>query len=239
MLNEHDPSRYQRTGSKARFAVAKYYGMGSEGEWDVEDIAEELDVQPRQVYYYLNETDIGKQTKEVLATTQAEWRLDMALELRKEVQRLEHIEEELLQREKAVATDYDIKTVRGTPTGDRNIRLPEHADEYELELPVPTDFETVTDYSGDLESVQEQKRKYISEIADLLGLDAADKKEVDHTLESRHEEVKVVNIRETEDNYPQTQPLNMEESDADELNAAGDVVDVEAVEEAPESGEEE
>jgi len=226
MLLNHDPSQYNSQDSKERFAVAKFYGMGSDGEWTVEEIADEMGVGERQVYRYLNESEIGKEVREVLAVTEAEWRLDMALQLRREVQRLEDIEEELLQAETTVATDYETKTVSGTPTGDRNISLADHAAEYDLKLPVPSNFETVTDYGKDLERVQEQKRKYIDKIADLLGLDAADKKEVDRTLTERREEVKIVNVRETDDDYPEVEPV----TDADDANHPPEEIAVEAVE---------
>lgn len=209
------PDRYQSTESKERFAVAKYFGMGEDGEWSVPEIAEALDCSERQVYRYVNESQIGQQAREMLATTEAEWRLDMAVELRKEVKRLESIEKQLLQRKKAVPTGYETKTVRGTPTGDRNIRLPDDSDDYRLKLPVPTDFETVPDYKQDLQAVQSEKRQYLKQIAKLLGLNEADKHDVDNTLAGRHDEVKVIEIRESEDPYPEAQEVDMSEAAED------------------------
>lgn len=209
-----DPARYTRMESKERFAVAKFYGMGSDGEWTIPEIADAMEVSKRQVSRYIHDSTIGEEVREVLATTEAEWRLDMALQLRREVNRLEEIEQELLQRKKAVPTGYEQKTVEGTPTGDRNIRLAEDTDEYRLKLPVPTDFESVTDYTRDLESVQKEKRQYLEQIAKLLGLNAADKKEVDMSLASRHEEVKVVEFRQSDDPYPEAQPVDSTDPDA-------------------------
>lgn len=232
MLGDHDPSQYTTKQAKERFAVAKFYGMGSDGEWTADEIAEALDCHPRTVYKYVHESDIGEDVREVLATTEAEWRLDMALKLRKTVEKLEAVEAELYEQQKAVATGYETKTVEGTPTGDRNIRLPDQVDTHTLKLPVPTDFSTVTDYSKALERVQKEKRQYIAQISDLLGLDAADRKEVDHTLASRHEEVKVVNIRESEDPYPTVDPIDTQDPDADvsELATGPEEVAVESVE---------
>jgi AcrR family transcriptional regulator len=212
---ERDPSLYQRKAAKVRFAIAKYYGLGSDGEWTVVEIADALDVSKRTVYRYLSESEMAKEVEEVLAVTEAEWRLDLAIKLRQEVERLEQIEQELLQRKTTVATDFETKSVQGTPTGDRNIRLPDDTDTYKLKLPVPTDFETVTDYGPDLESVQKEKRQYLDKIADLLGLDAADRKEVDHTLASKHEEVKVVEIRDTDDPYPEVDPIEASDGTED------------------------
>lgn len=213
------PHNWRSPESKARFAVAKYYGMGSDGEWTVAEIAEALDLSERQVYNYLKESQIAKETREILAHNEAEWRLDLALQLRREVQRLEEIERELLQQKQAVATGYDIKTVEGTPTGDRNIKLPDNPQPYRLEMPVPTDFEVVTDYGPDLERVQKEKRQYLSQIAKLLGLNEADKKEVDHTLATRHEEVKIVEYRGADDDdYPEAEIIDVD-GEAAEIEA--------------------
>jgi len=226
-----DPSRYKRQEPKERFAVAKFYGMGSDGEWTVDQIADALDVSERQVYRYLNESDIAEEVRDVLAVTEAEWRLDMALQLRREAQRLEDIAAELLQRRKAVATDFETKTVEGTPTGDRNIRLPDDTDQYRLKMPVPTDFETVTDYGSDIESVQKEKRQYLSQIADLLGLNEGDKKQVDQTLATRHEEVKIVEVRESDDPYPTAEPIDMDEADQSDVDTIdAQTIDADTVE---------
>ena len=219
-----DPARYKSLQARQRFAVAKYYGMGSDGEWTAPEIAEALDVSVRTVFRYIHESDIGDEVREVLATTDAEWRLEVAVHLRREVQRLEEIEQELLQARTAVATDYDTMTIEGTPTGDRNIRLPDDPQTYKMDLPVPVDFEVVTDYGPDLERVQKEKRQYLAQIASLLGLEAADKKEVDHTLASRHEEVKVVEFRQGEaDDYPEAEVFDVDGEAAEiDVEDAGD-----------------
>lgn len=201
---------FKSQSAKERFAVAKFYGMGSDGEWDVQEIAEKLDVSARQVYRYINESEIGEEVREVLATTEAEWRLDLALQLRREVERLEQIEEELLQKKEAVPTSFEEMSVTGTPTGDRNISLPDHTEDYKLQIPVPTDFETVTDYGPNLEKVQKEKRQYLNQIAKLLGLEEAEQRNVDHTLATRHEEVKIVEYREAEDDYPEQDPVDVD-----------------------------
>lgn len=205
------PKNYRSTEAKARFAVAKYYGMGPDGEWDPQDIADELDVSRRRVYQLLNESQIAEETREVLATTHAEWRLDMAVQLRREVKRLEEIEQELLERKEAVPVAFEERTVHGTPTGDRNISLSDHSNEYKLKIPVPTDFETVTDYGPDLERVQKEKRNYLQQIAKLLGLEKASRREMDETLATRHEEVKVVEFREVDgDDYPDQDVIDVD-----------------------------
>lgn len=223
MLGTQNPSKLTKKSARVRFALAKFHGMGPDGAWTVKEIAEALEVHPRTVSKYLNETQMADEVKNMLATTEAEWRLDMALQLRREVKRLEEIEQELLGRKKAVATGYETKTVTGTPTGDRNIRLPEEADEYELKMPVPVSYDEVTDYSQDLAEVQTQKRQYLSQIADLLGLDEADKRSVDENLVGQADEVKIVEVRETDDPYPETEPLDMSEADPEEA-----VIDVDS-----------
>lgn len=221
LAGQDDPSRYRSQSAKERFAVAKFYGMGSDGEWTPDEIGDALDCSTRQVYRYLNESEIGRQTREMLAVTEAEWRLDMAMQLRKEVRRLEEIEKELLERQTAVPTEYETKTVRGTPTGDRNIKLPDDSDQYRLEMPVPTDFETVTDYKSDLQNVQAEKRRYLEQISDLLGLNESDKRSVDENLAGQVDEVKIVEFRQAEDEYPEAESVDMDDPDTD-----AEVVDI-------------
>lgn len=230
MLGTDNPASYRSPKAKQRFAVAKYYGMGSDGSWQVSEIADALDVSERQVYRYLNESEIGKETREALATTEAEWRLDMAIQLRREVDRLEAIEKDLLKRQKTVATGFEVKTVEGTPTGDQNIRLPDDTDTYRLKLPVPTDFETVTHYGPDLEKVQKEKRQYLRQIADLLGLEEADKRGVDESLAGQVDEVKIVEVRRSEDPYPEAEMQDMRDPESDAETVETDAIDVEYTE---------
>ena len=144
--------------------------MGSDGQWSVEDIAEALNVSERQVYRYLSETDTGREVHEVLATTEAEWRLNAALTLRREVERLEDQESELLQGTTVVPTDFEEKAVEGIPRGNEQVVLSDQ-ETHSLTLPVPSSYEEVTDYGPNLERIQKEKRQYLAQIANLLGLD--------------------------------------------------------------------
>ncbi|UWG50655.1 hypothetical protein AArcCO_1346 [Halalkaliarchaeum sp. AArc-CO] len=168
-----DPSEYSSPDAKARFAVAKHYGMGSDGEWSVEEIAEALDVTERQVYRYINESEIGREVRETMAVTDAEWRLDAALTLREEIERLEEIEKELLEQTTTIPTDFEDQTVEGTPTRDGQMILVDE-DDYTLTIPVPSEYEEITEYGSDLERIQKEKRQHIEQITKLLGLDDHD-----------------------------------------------------------------
>lgn len=206
---------------KVKFALSRHYGMGRDGErWSRERIADALGVSKRQVSRYLNESDIAQDVKDVLAVDEAAWRLDMAVDLRKEIQRLEDIERQLLKRKKAVPTGFETKSVRGSPTGDYNVKLADDTRDYQLQISVPTRYTEVTAYGRDLKEVQTQKRQYWDQVADLLGLDAPSRKEVDHTLADRTEEVKVIEFRTDDDEYPSAQA---------EATADGDIIDIDNV----------
>lgn len=198
------PAGVRTYEDKVRFALSRRYGMGRNGEkWPIDRIADALDVSERQVYRYLNDSEIAQEVQQVLQADEAQWRLDMAVELRTEIQRLEDIEKDLLKRKKAVPTGFENKTVHGTPTGDYNVKLDDDANSsYKLNIAVPTNYEEVTDYGRDLKEVQTQKRQYWDMVADLLGLDAPQRKEVDHTLADRTEEVKIIEFRSDDDDYP-------------------------------------
>lgn len=165
-----DPSEYASTEAKARFAVAKYYGMGSDGEWSVDEVAEVLDVSTRQVYRYINESEVGQETREMQGVTEAEWRLDAALHLREEIDRLGEIETDLLERTTTAPTDFEEQMVERTPTRDGQVILGDE-DDYSLIIPVPSEYKEITEYGPDTEQIQKEKRQYIQQITRLLGLD--------------------------------------------------------------------
>lgn len=226
MLGTENPAQLRSKEARVRFALAKAYGMGKgEDPWSREQIADALDVSKRTVSNYLNNTELADEVRDVLAATQAEWRLEMALELRKEVKRLDAIIEERAQKKQAVPTRYDTKTVEGTPTGDQNIRLPDVTDTHRLQMAVPVDYEEVTAYDKSLQQAQAEKRQYLDRIANLLDLDSSDQRDVDETLAANADEVKIVEFRQSDDPYPDADPIDMADGDPD---AARDVVDVEA-----------
>ncbi len=135
-----DPSSYSSTEAKARFALATYYGMGSGGVWSVEEIADALDVSARQVSKYIINSEIGRETREVQGVTEAEWRLDAALQLREEIERPEKIETDLLARTMTVPTDFEEQTVEGAPTRNGQAILADE-DDSSLTIPVPREYE--------------------------------------------------------------------------------------------------
>ncbi|ACV10293.1 hypothetical protein Huta_0104 [Halorhabdus utahensis DSM 12940] len=173
------PSQYTSPEAKARFAVAKYFGAGSDGQWSVEEIADALDISTRQVYRYINESEIGREVRETVAMTEAEWRLDAALALREEIERLEEIETALHERTTTVPTDFEEQTVEGTPTRDGQVILVD-GDVYSLTIPVPNEYEKITDYGPDIEQIQKEKRQYIDQITTLLGLVDFDQHHPEH-----------------------------------------------------------
>lgn len=168
-----DPDQYSSPDAKARFSVAKYYGMGSDGQWTVGDIADALNVSTRQVYRYLNESEIGREVEEALAVSEAEWRLDAALHLRRELDRLEDIERELLQSTATAPTEFDEETVEGIPTGNDSIVIT-NIEGHEMKFPIPTEYQEIIDYGPELERVNKEKRQYIDQIMKLLGLEIHD-----------------------------------------------------------------
>jgi hypothetical protein len=192
-----DPSEYASTDAKARFGVAKYYGMGSDGQWSVDEIADALDVSTRQVYNYLNESEVGREAREVQGMTEAEWRLDAALRLREEIERLEEIEEELLERTTTAPIDFEDQTVEGTPTRDGQVILADEED-YSLTIPVPSEHEEITEYGPDIERIQKEKRQYIDQITTLLGLDEHDRSHPEQRP-SEGSDAKPIQFREIDD----------------------------------------
>lgn len=139
----------------------------------IDEIADALDVIPQQIYNYLNDSDIGRETREIQGVTEAEWRLDAALHFREEIERLEDIETDLLDRTTTASTDFEKQSVKGTPTREGQVILADE-DDYSLIIPVPSEYEEITDYGSDLERIQIEKRNHADQIITLLRLDDHD-----------------------------------------------------------------
>lgn len=185
-LEEKKDEPRWRPESRKRFALAKYYGIGDES-WTISEIADYLRVQDGTVAKYIFESDMGDKVAKRLADVQAQTRLQVAMELFDQLEKLDKIEEALLKEKRAVISGYKPQTVSGVPKmeDETNFDITD-APELEFNVPVAEEMDEVPD----IEQVQEvwkEKRKIIQDIEDLLGLEEPEQVEVD----SEHKEVKM------------------------------------------------
>lgn len=173
-----------RPKSRKRFALAKYYGIGDD-TWTIAQIADYLRVEESTVARYIFESDMGNKVAERLADYQAQTRLDVAMRLFDQLEKLDEIETALLKEKKAVTTEYKPQTVSGVPNFEDDTFDVTDAPEIEFTVPVADEMDEIPNVEQ-VKEVWKEKRKVIQDIEDLLGLEEPDKMEV----ESEHTEVK-------------------------------------------------
>lgn len=115
---------------------------------------------------------------------------------------MEEVEQELLNGTTTVPTSFEVQTVEGTPTRNGQVVLADEVD-YSLSIPVPSEYEEVTEYGRDLEQVQTKKRQYVDQIATLLELDEHDWHYPEHRPSEGSDE-KPVQFREIDEGDTET-----------------------------------
>lgn len=188
-----DGPRFRRPEQRTRVALAKYYGMDGE-EWSISEIADYLNVTESTVEDYIYNSEMAEEVRGALAQKEAQTRMDLFLQLKDRFERLKDIEEELMEAKDVVVTGHQLQTVRGEvsfsnvdgvkpPGGDEAI-----GNEVQLDVPVASDFDEVTDVSA-LQQVWEEMREVQEQMEDLLGLEAPDQQEVHKTEKKKTEKV--------------------------------------------------
>lgn len=183
-----DKPKFRKKETRVRVALAKYYGMGDDGEgWDIERIADYLRVSVDTVRDYVYRTDLSDQVEEKLADAQAKTRMEIAMRLLDRLDMLEEMIQEKRQVKQPEVVSHKIETVEGDVTMKRDGMSVggENTKEMEFDVPVPDQFAEVTKVDNEMETLLREWRQTVDEIEDLLGLEAPDQ------IESEHREVKI------------------------------------------------
>lgn len=206
-----------RPESRKRFALAKYYGIGDES-WTIEQIADYLRVQDETVAKYIFESDMGDKVARRLADVQAQTRIEVAMKLFDQLDRLDEIEEALLKEKRAVISGYKPQTVSGVPEmeGQQNFNITD-APELEFNVPVAEEMDEVPNIDQ-VTDIWEEKREVIQDIEDLLGLEEPEQVEVDSEHREMKMEKKVYEFRDSDvqDELPDQDPKPLGEKYGDD-----------------------
>jgi predicted DNA-binding protein YlxM (UPF0122 family) len=214
--------KFRKKNTRVEVALAKYYGLGEDEPWDLDSIAEYLNLSRSTVEDYVYDTEMAEEVEEAAAEAQARTRMDIVVKLKKELRKLEDIEEELLQAKDTVVSSYAPKTVQVKANSPDDVHFDDDAESptVSTQIPVPADYKEVPDTS-ELKNVWIQKRKIIQDIEDLMGLEAPD--QVETESKSVHLERKVYEVREDGD-FPEPDVSHVNEEPADiEVESTDDV----------------
>lgn len=205
--------KFRKKETRVEVALAKYYGLGEEDPWDLDRIADYLNVSRSTVEDYVYNTEMAEEVEQAAAEAQARTRMEIVVKLKKELQKLEDIEEELLQAKDTIISSYTPKTVEVKVNSPEGVHFDDDSGSptVSTQIPVPQDYKEVPDTSK-LKNVWIQKRKIIQDIEDLMGLEAPDKVEQESkqvSLERKVYEVK------TEGDFPEAEVQHVNEGPAE------------------------
>lgn len=186
-----DGPMFRRPEQRTRVALAKYYGMDGE-EWDIDEIADYLNVAPSTAEDYIYNSEMAKEVRDVLAQKEAQTRMDLFLQLKDRFEKLKEIESELMDAKDVVVTGHKLKSVRGEVSFSQvdGVMPPpgQSGNEVRIDVPVADEFDEVTDVQA-LKQVWDEMHKVQEQMEDLLGLEAPDQHQVEKTETKKTEKV--------------------------------------------------
>lgn len=205
--------------ARVRFAVRKKYL--SEEDWTNAEIASELNVRPEMVSRYLNNSPHAQEVRRARgAVEQEQWR-QLVTDLLNRLDKLSELERQLWDVVEPVVTNYEHVPSHAEidefslQQGGNMLQMDLAPDEddtgiqREVEVPIPSEWQQLPQFSR-LRSVWDERRRTEEQLANILGLDAADELRLSGELT----EEKIFRI---EDDYPEQDvvPLDQEQSDQD------------------------
>jgi predicted Rossmann fold nucleotide-binding protein DprA/Smf involved in DNA uptake len=184
--SEHSSKPKFKRDTRVQIALAKFHGINDE-PWEIDRIADYLNVKPKTVESYVYDSDLSEQVEEQLAEAQARVRMRIAMKLLDRLDTLEELIDERKDVKKAKVTSHKNVKVEGDVVMNRDGMSVggDNTRTIEFNVPVPDHFKEVTDVSKEFESLLKEWRLTAQQIEDLLGLEAPDQ------IESEHREVRV------------------------------------------------
>lgn len=214
-----DEPRFKKKSTRVRVALAKFYGMGGDEPMTYDEIADYLRVSPETVKNYVNDSEISADVEDKLAEAQAQTRMKIAMS---QLEKLDEIDEkirQLKQERRPAVVSHRFEEVQGRVTMDREGMTVTDDKEVQFKVPVPDHFKEVPVVDNGLKDMLRERRLIIQEIEDLLGLEAPDK------IESEHTEMKFeAKIWDMENALPD-QEIVADSDEADRLEALGEEYD--------------
>lgn len=178
---DDDSPKFKKKSTRVRIALAKFYGMGGDDPWTYEEIADYLNVSEETVENYINDSDISEDVEDKLAEAQAQTRMRIAMSQLDKLDEIDNKIEQLKQEKRPAVVSHRYEEVEGKVTMEREGMTITDDKETTFKVPVPDHFSEVPVVDNGLKDMLRERRLIIQEIEDLLGLEAPDKIESEHT----------------------------------------------------------
>jgi predicted DNA-binding protein YlxM (UPF0122 family) len=224
-----DGPKFRRVESRRRFALSKYYGLGSEGEWSIEDIADELRVSESTVQNYIYDSEMGEQVREMFPAAEERMKMDILLEKKDRLDQLRTLFNDKTDEKEVAVTGHRLESVRGEVNfQDIDGVMPPSEDmgnnTIRLDAPAPDQFEERSVFDEEARAILREIRKHENDIREMLSLDEPDKVETEHTGDAVIEQ-KVYNFDGADSTLPDAEVIDV---DAEPVtNQDTDMIDVE------------
>ena len=216
-----DRPKFRRVEQRRRFALAKFYGMGNDGEWSMEEIADELRVNKDTVRSYIYETDIGKEAREMFPAAEERMKMDILMEKKSRLDKLREMFQDKLEETEVSVTSHRLESLRPEVNFDHvdGLRAPEGEGTPDniirLDTPVPDSFDERSVLDSEARAILREIRKHENDIRDMLSLDEPDKVETEHHGDAVIEQ-KVYRFDGADDNLPDAEVVDVESEVVDE-----------------------
>ena len=222
-----DGPKFRRVEQRRRFALAKFYGMGNDGEWEVSDIADELRVSESTVKNYLYDSDMGDQVREMFPAAEERMKMDILLDKKERLEKLRELFEDKLEEKDVSVTSYEIESLNPEASFENmdGLRVPEGEDtpsnQIRLDAPVPKRFSQRSKFDGEARAILREIRKHENDIRDMLSLDEPDEVHTEHHGDAVVEQ-KVYDFGGADSSLPDTEVVDVEAEVVDEDSVSPD-----------------
>jgi len=207
-----DKPRFRKKDMRVEVALAKYYGLGEDGEgWDYGEISDYLRVSEKKVKEYIHQTELAEEVEDRLAEKQARTRMKIAMKLLDRVDRLEEAIRAKEQETRPAVASHRYERVKGEVSMNKDGMEITDDKEIEFDVPVPDKFVEVPKVDTDLKVLYKEYRSVIQDIEDLMGLEEPEK------VESEHREINATikswNVDMSDADFPQAEVKGAEAAD--------------------------
>lgn len=214
-----DTPRFRKPERRKEVALAKFYGLGDDGEWEIEEIAEYLNVGESAVRNYIYDSELGERAREMFPDAVARTKMDVLMNLRERLNQVREIRRDLMKRKDVIPTGYvlDENTAEVSFENIDGMDKPMGEDSpsnyISLEVPVVDSFDEVTDFDDELQAVLREERMIEDEIREFLSLDEPDEVETSHTGDAVVEQ-KIYTATDVGGNLPDQEVVEVDAQDA-------------------------
>lgn len=219
--------RFRRVEQRRKVAIAKYYGTGGDGEWEIDEIAEYLNVSEDTVKDYIYNSEMGDRAREMFPAAEERMKMDILLEKKDRLTTLRDLFEEKMEEKEVSVTGHRLESVHGEVNLSEidGIRAPTGEDapknRIRLDAPTPDQFDERSVFDDETRAILREIRKHENDIREMMSLDEPDEVHTEHTGDAVVEQ-KIYNFDGADDGLPDAEVIDVEAEPVDTSDVGED-----------------